>query len=1408
MKIAEAPEARKDIIPFLLEKVDPAETWLYWTLQGYQTVKGYLDDGFEKLVERLSDIKHGMTDGVRESEAKHRNRFATETHNGKSEPVEALQIPKLGRLVAAVDLTHLSAKDKQLFEKAIGLDQVWRARSALSEFRKISKQDDPIVRYFVMRLAYEFEPDVDDGELERICVQARDLGCSDAMIFFAERNLCRELGYGAVGYDECIAWLKKAIEAGNAEAYVALAQAYVDGKGVPRNKRLAHQLYEKSAVAGCLTGRIALGIDYAFGTNAQKDLVKATMEVSPVLCQLIADLNELTSGDLIAIACCYMFGIGVDCDVRKAIEICDAIKATKGRCATGAYDYQEYASYLHALAIVVASEGKDATENDKRLAVKLLQEVCARAHRATADASWLLGCCYAGGIGVRPDSDKAFSHFKNAARLGSDSGMEQLALMYLQEGERKDTGKARALLEESASHGNASAQCHLGTRYFEGAFGDPDVKKAMEWWQRAAEGNDASAMDNLGTCYRDGEGGIAVDHKKAVEWFRRAVDLGCVESIINLAQAYLSGSGVRVNKKQAEKLLLKAIKLGSASAECLLGTWYHQGYLGVKNDEKAISFWELAADHGDADAMENLADCLMSGEGVEKDLAKAEAWYVRASEAGNASATCALAACYYRGDFGQIDRKKAYEWSLKAAELGYGPAMLNLGIMYQEGEDVKRNVAKALAWFREAAGLGVADAMRELGRHYLSGDGVDEDKSEAEKWFVKAAETGDADAENTLAVLYYNGGFGKPDFAKSLEWIRKAANDGNPSAMINLGSMYGDGDAGLDVDRKQAVKWFRKAAEKGSPGAMIQMGAAYLSGNGVVENRAEAEKWFVKAAETGDAESECSLGTRYAQGAFGEVDFANAFAWWRKAADHGDADAMENLAICFMSGEGVEKDLAKAEAWYVRASEAGNASATCALAACYYRGDFGQIDRKKAYEWSLKAAELGYGLAMLNLGIMYQEGEDVKRDVAKALAWFREAAGLGVADAMQALGRHYLAGDGEDEDRLEAEKWFVKAAETGDADAENALALYYYNGSFGKTDITKAKEWFCKAAKDGNSSGMFNLGLIFMNGADGVKKDVRNGIKYLRDAAEAGNSNAMMRLGEAYMDGEGVTIDEDKAKEWLIKAVEAGNDDAECKLGCWLIEGNLGDKDVNAGLEKLERAASHNCPQAFFLLGLMYGDRGSTNGAVEQDVSRAIGYLKNADVAGVSRATLLLGINSLGMFGSSYESYEDVQKAIESKSWTQDDKERNFRKAKSWFNRVIENYGEDREVVGMALRWLARIARWENNQPMAIKFYRMSIEKGDDKSKAELRDLEGSGPSEVADEMVSPDGRSDAQNDDACRVEMAFVHKVMRYLKRGNGVLSNADEEKLERLAAESGISTIRYEELIENAEREYESKA
>ncbi len=57
IRIAQSREVRKDIIPFLLEKIHTQGTWLDWVLKGNQYVGEEKDDAHDKLLKMLENFK-------------------------------------------------------------------------------------------------------------------------------------------------------------------------------------------------------------------------------------------------------------------------------------------------------------------------------------------------------------------------------------------------------------------------------------------------------------------------------------------------------------------------------------------------------------------------------------------------------------------------------------------------------------------------------------------------------------------------------------------------------------------------------------------------------------------------------------------------------------------------------------------------------------------------------------------------------------------------------------------------------------------------------------------------------------------------------------------------------------------------------------------------------------------------------------------------------------------------------------------------------------------------------------------------------------------------------------------------------------------------------------------------------
>ena len=130
--------------------------------------------------------------------------------------------------------------------------------------------------------------------------------------------------------------------------------------------------------------------------------------------------------------------------------------------------------------------------------------------------------------------------------------------------------------------------------------------------------------------------------------------------------------------------------------------------------EDACKLFHESADLDDANAMEELAECYRTGDGINKDGLEAERWLLRSATKGNSSAMVLLGAMYYLGDDIAASYDDAAKWFQRAADLKNPAAMYDLAKMYEEGLGVKRNVDMAKKWYQDSADLGNAEAQRRL----------------------------------------------------------------------------------------------------------------------------------------------------------------------------------------------------------------------------------------------------------------------------------------------------------------------------------------------------------------------------------------------------------------------------------------------------------------------------------------------------------------------------------------------------------------------------------------------------------------------------------------------------------------------------------------------------------------------
>ena len=118
---------------------------------------------------------------------------------------------------------------------------------------------------------------------------------------------------------------------------------------------------------------------------------------------------------------------------------------------------------------------------------------------------------------------------------------------------------------------------------------------------------------------------------------------------------------------------------------------------------------------------------------------------------------------------------------------------------------------------------------------------------------------------------------------------------------------------------------------------------------------------------------------------------------------------------------------------------------------------------------------------------------------------------------------------------------FRNAAEAGNAEAMMALGFKYSTGTGVRKDVREGLKWTRKAVENGNIHAMHNLAVMYEHGT-GVRKNVGEAFRLYKKAAEAGDTDAMGNLGSAYEAGRGTRRNSIAAANWIFKSIEQKNE--------------------------------------------------------------------------------------------------------------------------------------------------------------------------------------------------------------------------------------------------------------------------
>lgn len=330
------------------------------------------------------------------------------------------------------------------------------------------------------------------------------------------------------------------------------------------------------------------------------------------------------------------------------------------------------------------------------------------ANAGDAEALNMMGILYEYGLGVAADGHRAASYYQAAADQDLPQALNNLSDHYLDgwEGQEPRPDLAIPLMLRAEGMGYAGVYNNLGVSYFEGHFGTPDSRRALDYFRRSHEAGYVDGTANVGWMYAHGEG-VAEDQAEARRYYTLAYDNGGpLWALENLADMWREGEGGPTDPARAVALYQEAAERDSTYAANWLGYYYDNGEGGLPVDyDRAVAYFTQAAEQGSTTGYYNLGSMYEGGRGVAEDLDMARHYYQLASDQGDADAAYELAIMHWHGDLGYIDEIEARRLMELAADRGAELAFGDLGLMLRNAVGGGRDLARAAEMFR----LGLAE---------------------------------------------------------------------------------------------------------------------------------------------------------------------------------------------------------------------------------------------------------------------------------------------------------------------------------------------------------------------------------------------------------------------------------------------------------------------------------------------------------------------------------------------------------------------------------------------------------------------------------------------------------------------------------------------------------------------------
>ena len=250
-----------------------------------------------------------------------------------------------------------------------------------------------------------------------------------------------------------------------------------------------------------------------------------------------------------------------------------------------------------------------------------------------------LGACSA--LYATQQTSSTAPNQSQSASNDPDALFRQARALLRGEGVEKDVAQAFKLMQSAADLGHADAMGGLGYFYSQGISVPKDSAKAIEWFRKGAENGSAKSQHNLGTSLMKAHEANPDEKQvvEAIDWIRKAAEQKLPEANLTYGiYAYIGENGIAQNNELAATHFQIAADHGLADAQNYLGAMNENGQGMAIDHEQAITWYRKAAIQGHIRAQANLGFAIGVNNADENKQNEALAWLSIASQQGDVSA--------------------------------------------------------------------------------------------------------------------------------------------------------------------------------------------------------------------------------------------------------------------------------------------------------------------------------------------------------------------------------------------------------------------------------------------------------------------------------------------------------------------------------------------------------------------------------------------------------------------------------------------------------------------------------------------------------------------------------------------------------------------------------------------------